>query len=80
MMMAVLFLLIVATVFGCGRRHRAVVVHPTYGNAVIIQKNHVHGARCGHFRHGNTWYMAKKGHVHGPRCGHHHVNGVWIIR
>lgn len=77
----VLFLMIATIMFGCGRRrHRAVVVHPTHGKAIIIKKGHAHGARCGHFRHGNTWYMAKKGHVHRARCGHHHVKGVWIIR
>lgn len=76
----VLAILIVALITGCGRRHRHVVVHPTYGKAVVIKKGHAHDARCGHFRHGNTWYVAKKGHVHGPKCGHHQVKGVWIVR
>ncbi|MCI0416827.1 hypothetical protein L0222_29005 [bacterium] len=47
--------------------------------AVVIQKGHIHSARCGHYYHRSKWYFVK-GHVHRPRCGHAFVGGVWVIR
>ncbi len=49
------------------------------GKAVVIKRGHVHGKRCGHYRHGGHWYLVK-GHVHGKRCGHHYAGGVWTIK
>ena len=65
---------------GCGRTvTRTRVVHPSGAKVVVVQKGHVHSARCGHYRHGNTWYVVK-GHVHRGGCGHVKVRGVWVIR
>jgi hypothetical protein len=63
---------------GCARPTRVVVRDPR-PQVVVVKAGHVHTARCGHYRHGKTWYLVK-GHVHGPRCGHVKVNGVWIVR
>ncbi len=74
-------LLVPAALFllaGCGA-HRHHGAPPPRAKVVTIQKGHVHGSHCGHYRHGKNWYHAR-GHVHGSRCGHHKVNGVWIIR
>jgi hypothetical protein len=76
------FLLIPAVLLlfaGCARHHPHHGAPPPNARVVVIQKGHVHSAKCGHYRHGKNWYHAK-GHVHGPRCGHHKANGVWIIR
>jgi hypothetical protein len=65
---------------GCGRTvTRTRIVHPNGAQVVVVQKGHVHSTRCGHYRHGNTWYLVK-GHAHGARCGHVRVKGVWVIR
>jgi hypothetical protein len=65
---------------GCGRSvTRVRVAHPREAQIVVVQNAHVHSARCGHYRHDNTWYFVK-GHVHGAACGHVKVKGVWVIR
>ena len=46
---------------------------------VTVAAGHVHGARCGHYRHRGHWYHLR-GHHHGPRCGHAFVGGVWVLR
>ncbi len=56
-----------------GHRH----VHG--GVRVAVTAGHVHGARCGHYRHRGHWYHLR-GHVHGRRCGHAFVGGVWVLR
>ena len=62
----------------CARPTRVVVREPA-PQVVVISKGHVHSAKCGHYRKGNTWYLVK-GHKHGKRCGHVKVQGVWVIR
>ena len=56
-----------------GHRHHPGAVR------VVVAKGHVHGARCGHYRHRGHWYHLR-GHVHGPRCGHAFVGGFWVVR
>ena len=55
--------------------------HHTHAGAVrvVVAKAHVHGVRCGHYRHRGHWYHLR-GHVHGPRCGHVVAGGVWVLR
>lgn len=61
--------------------HPAPHAHHHHAGAVrvVVAKGHVHGARCGHYRHHGHWYHLR-GHAHGPRCGHALVGGVWVLR
>lgn len=44
-----------------------------------MHSRHIHSDRCGHFRDGRTWYLAR-GHVHKRGCGHALRRGVWVVR
>ena len=67
---------------GCvAHAHPAPHAHHAQPRAVrvVVAKGHVHGARCGHYRHRGHWYHLR-GHAHGPRCGHLLLGGVWVLR
>ena len=76
----VTLMLISTTLGGCLVAPRHHQVHHGHGNVVVVKKGHVHGKRCGHYRHNGRWHAVRRGHAHGKRCGHHFVGGVWVIR
>ena len=72
--------LVALALSACARRPAKVrVVHPSGAQVVVIKKGHRHSASCGHYRHGDNWYLVK-GHAHKKGCGHHKVKGVWVLK
>ncbi len=54
--------------------------HVRHGGAlVVVSGSHVHTDRCGHYRHGNRWFLLN-GHRHGMRCGHAFTGGHWTLK
>ena len=49
----------------CRSRPREVIIErpATQPSTVIIEKEHVHGANCGHYYHNGVWY-AEPEHIH----------------
>ena len=49
----------------CRSRHHDVVIErpATQPQTVIIEKEHVHSATCGHYYHNGVWY-AEPEHIH----------------
>lgn len=72
--------LLALTLSGCVVHARPAPVHQHHAaRAVVVPRGHVHGHRCGHYRHGGRWYHLA-GHVHRRGCGHVFVGGVWVVK
>ena len=78
--MKTILAILLTTAVGAGVSACVVHTHGRGGGvAVVVPAVHVHDDYCGHYYHGDSWYLYQ-GHRHGPGCGHVYIGGRWTLR